>query len=213
MWKKGINISILIFLLSLIYAVIRYNFLRDVPYSEIPLFISNKATALSSTVIIGFSFLLGPLTRMFPNIFEKNLSLRKSFGLIGFGLASIHAIISLILLSPEYYGKFYTQEGLINTTGQFSLLFGVLALAVFSIVSITSLPSIYKALGEKKWKTVQRFGYIGYFAVLLHVVVMGFKGWLNPSSYAYGFISITLVSSLFIIFVLLMRIVVMFKKN
>ncbi len=207
-WRKGILVSILVFIFASLYSFVRYNILRDVPYAEIPLFIMNKAISLSSIIIIGFSFLLGPLAGMFHHRFTRYVPLRKPLGLIGFGLASVHAVVSLILLSSsEYYGKFYTESGAFSALGQFSLLFGVLALAIFSVVAITSLPAMYEQLGEKTWKKVQRFGYLGYLFVLLHVVIMGARGWIDPKSYVYGFISITLLSSLFIIFVFLVRII------
>ena len=119
----------------------------------------------------------------------------------------VHGIISLILLSPAYYGKFYTAENALNITGQFSLLFGVLALTVFTVVAISSLPLMFERLGEVKWRKMQRLGYSAFALTFLHVAIMGARGWVNPESYAYGFISISLLSALFIFLVFAMRII------
>ena len=60
-WERGLIISASVLAVSLLYVFIRYNFLRDVPYADIPLFIFNKSIALGSTVTIGISFLIRPL--------------------------------------------------------------------------------------------------------------------------------------------------------
>lgn len=206
-WKRGIGIAIGVFLFTFCYVVIRYNILRDVPFSDIPLYILNKNLALTTTVLIGLSFLIGPLATLAPHKFSRYLPLRKSLGLIGFGAGAVHSVISLILLSPRYYAKFYTTDGALNAIGQFSLLFGVLALVVFTVVAISSLPTMYERLGEARWMKMQHLGYFGYVLVLLHVVVMGASGWMNPQGYAYGFISISLLSALVILIVFAMRII------
>src|SRR3989344_5151789 len=46
-WKKGAYLSLGVFMLALLYAVIRYHVLRDIPLSHLPLFTMNKAIALS----------------------------------------------------------------------------------------------------------------------------------------------------------------------
>ena len=209
-WNKAVNVLSVIFIISFAYAIIRYNVIRDVPIENIPLFISNKAIALAATILIGISFLLGPLARFFPNRYTQHLYLRKHIGLVGFGLGALHSLMSLALLSPAYYGKFYDGDtGKFNAIGEGSLLFGVLAFIVFSLVSITSIPSIAERMTQQKWQTIQRMGYLAYIFVLLHVVVMGFAGWLHASAYQYGFISVSLVAALVIILVLTIRILVL----
>ena len=204
-WKRGLVVGAVVLTLSLLYAFVRYNILRDVPYSDIPLYIFNKGLALGSTIVIGFAFLLGPLAALSPRQFLPHLPLRQSLGIIGFGGAAVHGFISLILLSPAYYAKFYTASGGLNAIGQFSLLFGVLALAVFTIIAISSLPMMFERLGEARWKKIQSLGYSAFLLVFLHVVVMGARGWINPESYSYGFISVSLLAALFIVLVFVIR--------
>ena len=213
-WKTTIIIFAVVFFLFFVYAFIRYNVIRDVPLEEIPLYIVNKVLAISSAVLIGFSFLLGPLTRFWPRTFERTLYLRKPLGVFGFGIAALHSVISLALLSPAYYPNFFLESGKLNFTGEVSLLFGILALFIFSIVALTSIPAIASQMKLEQWKLIQRLGYLAYGFVLLHVVVMGFRGWLSSNSYLYGFISISLVSALFIIFVFMFRLaVIVFPKR
>lgn len=207
-WKKVSTVVLVVFGICLTYAFIRYNIVRNVPFDNFPLFITNKAAALSATILIGISFLLGPLARFWPNQFSPHLYLRKHFGVIGFAMAALHAIMSLVLLNPANYPRFYLQNGKFNLIGESSMLFGILSFLIFSAISVTSLPPIEKHMHPNQWKLVQRFGYLAYIFVLLHVTIMGFQGWFRIDSWQYGMASISLISALFIIFVLLMRVLV-----
>lgn len=211
-WKKTSAIVFIVFGLCLAYAIVRYNIVRSIPFDNLPLFIANKAIALSATILIGLSFLLGPLAHVWKGLIP-HLYLRKHLGVIGFGVAALHTLMSLVLLDKTYYPKFYTESGKFNLMGESALLFGILSFLIFSVIAITSLPPIEKHMHPGQWKLVQRMGYLAYFFVLLHVTVMGFAGWFNPDSWKYGLASISLIAALFIIFVLLVRILsIGFKK-
>ena len=214
-WKQSMFVLFTTLVAASIYAFIRYNIVRDVPYSNIPLFIGNKSIALTATILIGISFLLGPLARFFPNIVVPRLYLRKHLGIAGFALAALHALMSLILFSPAYYPKFFLTSGKMNLIGESSMLFGILAFLVFAAISITSLPPIEKHMHPLQWKFIQRLGYLAYVLVLFHVVIMGWAGWWNPESWKFGLASISIISALVIVFVLIMRVIVMVfpKKN
>ncbi|MBI2145037.1 hypothetical protein HYU18_01805, partial [Candidatus Woesearchaeota archaeon] len=98
--------------------------------------------------------------------------------------------------------------GKLNLTGELSMLFGILAFFIFFAVALASIPSIGAALDERKWKAVQRAGYLALALVLLHVFVMGIEGWLKPSGWPGGLLPISLVASVVIAFTLLVRIAV-----
>ena len=213
-WGKTTTIVLVVFGLCLAYAYIRYNVVRNVPFDNFPLYIMNKAVAMAATILIGLSFLLGPLARFWPAQFSPHLYLRKHLGVIGFGLAALHAIMSLVLLNPANYSRFYVESGKFNLIGESSMMFGILAFLIFAAISITSLPPIEKHMHPDQWKLVQRCGYLAYIFVLLHVGIMGFQGWWRPDSWQYGLASISLISALFIIFVLVMRVLVIgFSKK
>ena len=208
-WKRTLLIVLITFIVTLGYSIIRYNIVRNVPFENIPLFISNKAIALTATILIGLSFLLGPLARFWPKMFTHHLYLRKYLGISGFAIAALHALMSLLLFSPAYYPKFFLPSGKMNLIGESSMLFGILAFLIFLAISLTSLPQIEKLLNSQQWKSIQRLGYLAYVLVLFHVVIMGWAGWWKPESWKFGLASISLISALIIIFVLLMRIIVM----
>lgn len=207
-WRSGIKVSVFVFVLCLAYAFLRYNVVRNVSLEHLPLYIVNKAVALATTFIIGFSYMLGPLARFFPSFFVPKLSLRKPFGLFGFGMAAVHAVMALLLFDKAIYPRFFAKDGQLTWQAETAMLFGVLAFFTFSIVAIVSIPSVEEKLDEKQWKTVQRLGLVAYFFVLLHAVVMGYRGWFLASSWSYGLASISLVASLFIVLVFLVRVFV-----
>ncbi|MBI2012051.1 ferric reductase-like transmembrane domain-containing protein [Candidatus Daviesbacteria bacterium] len=207
-WKKTTTIVLIVFCFSLLYSFIRYNLVRNVPLDNLPLFISNKSVALSATILIGLSFLLGPLARFWPKTFSPHLYLRKHLGVIGFAIAALHVVMSLVLLNPAYYSKLYAEGGKLNLNGEASILFGILSFLIFSAISITSLPPIEKHMLPGQWKFVQRIGYLAYLFVLLHVTIMGYQGWFRADSWQYGLASISLISAIFVLFVLIMRFLV-----
>lgn len=207
-WKKTSKISLIIFVVVMTYAVIRYNIYKGTSIESIPLFILNKAISLSSVVLIGLSFLLGSLARFWSNLFVSRLYLRKPLGILGFALAAIHTLISLLLFNPAYYPKFFTGTGQLNLTGELSMLFGVLALAIFSTVALISIPQVADSMDAKQWLFVQRTGYLAFILVGLHVGVMGFEGWLKPTTWPGGLLPISLIAFTMILFVLLARLIV-----
>ncbi len=205
-WKHVLVNSAVVFLLVFAYAVIRYNVIKGVGVESIPLYISNKAIAVASVILIGISYLIGPFARFWPKKFAPSLYLRKYFGLVGFGFAALHSIISLILFSPAYYAKFFSADGKLNFTGELSMLFGVIALFIFSIVAITSIPSVESSVDKKKWLVVQRLGYAAFAFVMLHVLVMGLEGWLKPETWPGGLLPMSLIAFIVIALTLLIRI-------
>jgi len=209
-WKAAVLVTAAVFLISVAYTIIRYNVFGGVGAEHIPLYIANKAIALAAAILIGISFIIGPFARFWPRIFVPRLPLRKHFGLLGFGLAALHVLLSLIIFDPAYFPKFFAEGGKLTGQAELSMLFGGLAIFIFSIVSITSLPSVEREMDPKKWLFVQRLGYIAFALVMLHVFVMGYRGWLSPAGWPGGLFPISLISFVLIAFVLLTRISAIF---
>jgi DMSO/TMAO reductase YedYZ heme-binding membrane subunit len=176
------------------YAILRYHVVSGVDWSHFPLFITNKGVSLAAVFFIGASYLIGKAVRVYKNDSEKRLILIKFCGLIGFSLASIHALMSLLLVSPFYYPKFFSESGKMNLTGELSLVFGVLGMWCLAVTAITSLPFMYEAVGAERWQRGQRMGYLSLLLVAGHVLVMGVSGWLAPSGWHGGLPPVSLVA-------------------
>jgi DMSO/TMAO reductase YedYZ heme-binding membrane subunit len=62
-----------------------------------------------------------------------------------------------------------------------------------------------KALGGWRWKRSQRVGYLALLLVSSHLVVLGFKGWLNPGGWPAGIPPISLIGFVAAVFPLLVK--------
>jgi DMSO/TMAO reductase YedYZ heme-binding membrane subunit len=176
------------------YAIVRYHIFEGVAWSHFPIYIANKGASLAAVFFIATSYLTGKSLRVYEGDAEKRLILIKFCGLIGFSLASIHCLMSLLLISPDYYPKFFLETGKMNLTGELSIVFGILSLWCLAVTSITSLPFMYDAVGAERWQRGQRMGYLSLALAGGHVLVMGLSGWLAPGAWAGGMPPVSLVA-------------------
>ncbi len=183
-----------VFGFSLAYAVIRYHLAGDVAWRHFPLFILNKATSLAAVIFVACSYLIGKVIRRYDGDKALRLVVIKFCGLMGFFLACIHVFFSLCLLSPAYYAKYFDEIGRLNLQGEVAMAVGVIALFFLLSPAVTTLPMMPKALGGWRWKRSQRLGYVALALVVVHLVVLGYKGWLAPRGWHGGIPPISLVA-------------------
>jgi DMSO/TMAO reductase YedYZ heme-binding membrane subunit len=183
-----------IFGFALAYAVVRYHFAGDVPWRHFPLFILNKATSMAAVFFVASSYLIGKIIRWHDHDKPLRLVVIKFCGLMGFFLAAVHAVFSLALLSPAYYGKYFDDGGQLNLTGEVAMTVGVLGLFFLLAPALATLPMMPKAIGGWRWKRNQRAGYVALALVVVHLVVLGIKGWLAPKGWQAGIPPVSLVA-------------------
>jgi len=181
---------------SLIYAIVRYHLAGDIEWRHFPLFIFNKATSLAAVVFVSCSYLVGKIIHWHDHDKALRLVVIKFCGLMGFFLAGIHAFLSLSLLSPAYYAKYFDEAGRLNLQGELAISVGVVALFFLMAPAIMTLPMMPKAVGGQRWKRGQRAGYLTLILVVVHLVVLGLKGWLAPRGWHAGIPPISLVAVL-----------------
>ncbi len=179
---------------SLAYAVIRYHLAGDVAWRHFPLFILNKATSLAAVIFVASSYLIGKIIRWHDHDKALRLVVIKFCGLMGFFLAAVHAFFSLCLLSPAYYGKYFDDDGRLNLQGEIAMSVGVVALFFLLAPAVTTLPMMPRAIGGWRWKRNQRLGYVALALVVVHLVVLGIKGWLAPQGWHGGIPPVSLVA-------------------
>lgn len=160
----------------------------------------NKVVALEAIGLIAVVFLLGPLSKFWPRVFNQFLCLRKPLGLTGFGLAVLHTIYSFVVLYQFDLNK------LLQSPKIGGLAAGAIALAIFFFMSLTSTKQAVERLGYRRWKTIQTFGYIGLLAALLHFFLLETKNWaLDVRPFGLVFFYLTAVA-------LLLRLGIIFVK-
>jgi len=185
-----------VFLVCLVYAIVRYNVFKGVEWIHLPLYVVNKAFAWGGLALIACSYLTGKWINAYPDDVQKRRALAKFLGLSGLYLIGMHLISSLAMLTPEYYAKFFTDGGKMNLTGEFVILFGVLGIGFLMFPAITTLPLMYEALGGERWQRAQRMGYWTLGMAALHTATMGWKGWIDVATWPGGMPPITLLGFL-----------------
>ncbi|MCK5702464.1 MAG: hypothetical protein KAI29_14970 [Cyclobacteriaceae bacterium] len=183
----------LVLLFFILYTTLRYIVFKGVDPIHFPLYIGNKIFSTAGLFFLAISYALGKIKVLKLN--NKHLTNRfiKFAGLIGFSLSAMHVFMSLIILSPSYYPKFYHGD-MMNFKGELSMLMGVLSLFFFTIPAIATIPFMQEAVGIKKWQKGQSMGYLGLITALLHVVVMGVATWLNVDTWPGYLPPITMIA-------------------
>lgn len=184
------------FVFSFTYAIVRYNVFHGVPMNHIPLYVTNKAIALTAVALLGSA--QAWRTR-------SDRAVRRGLGLWGFGLAALHVAVSMTILGPHYFAKFYESDGRMTLGGELSILCGVLCFFALAIPAVSSLPGISRALGEIPWQRVQASGRIGLGLAAAHVLFMGAPGWFKPATWPGGLPPITLLAFVAVVMALTLR--------
>lgn len=205
-WSRAFYVTLGVFVL---YLVQHYFRRFGQPIETIYFGIFFNAIALTGLTMIAASYLMGPLARLWPGRWLKYRDLRKQFGLIGLVFVVLHVFIALAVLAPAYYPKFFAEGGRFSRLGEISLLTGATGLVILLIITVTSLPSVAESMSEKGWLLVQRLGLLAVIISTLHFAVFKWQGWLGSNWVNYippG----TLVVTVFVLFVFLMRLVARF---
>jgi hypothetical protein len=199
MSKRAVKIIVVVFLFSLVYAVMRYHIFEGVPPKDFALYVLNKCLALTAFILLTLTFTLGPAKSLGVGVPDPWLESRREIGSVSFLLALTHVFCSMLTFgSGGYYAKFFASEGGINAIGSWSMLLGVL-----SFVWLWGYYISFKTPHESDkdfLKLITSRGSLTLAALLSagHVAVMGFKGWILPQDWPGGMPPITLVA--FVVF-------------
>ncbi len=174
---------IIVFVLTLLYSILRYNVFGSIPVSDIPTIIINKSLSFSLIMFL----LLAIVSRINNKVghHKKYMQFTKAFVIL-------HVLLSLSLLSEKYYPKLYESSRL-TISGGTSILFGVVALLSYFF--------------RRNKITILVF----YMLIMLHLIFLGYRGWFYFGKWNGMMPPISLLCTI-IIFVT-MVLVVTSKKN
>jgi hypothetical protein len=184
-----------IFLLAFGYTCWRYLLEGFVLVDNIPSYLFNKVFALAS---VGFFFAL------LLALLRKNQEYVILFGKGTLHMALLHSLLSVALLSPEYYTHLYDWKRM-NWAGEMSVFTGVL-----SIYLVTW--RYFSKSNPEHW--IHGFGNIILATLLiLHLGSMGYDGWVRPHLWDGNLPPISLVSFGLCLLTLALAILAMILKT
>ena len=196
--SAGLIIAITL-IFSIGYAVLRYHIFGLVPWKDFPFFILNKGISLSAFILLAFNFSFGPLKKLGVRVPESWLNTRKTLGMSGFLLVLIHAMISLILLNPMVYGKFFYENETLTLLAQLSMLGGILAFVFLWGYNLSFQTHARKDNAFTQFFASPKFLIIAITLGAVHLFFMGYKDWINPSDWHGGLPPISLVAIVFFV--------------
>jgi len=201
--KKNSAASIItvVIVFGLAYAITRYHLVGPVPWKDFPMFILNKGISLSAFILLACNFGFGPLNNLGVPVPEGWLNARKSIGMTGFLLALIHALMSFMLFSPSVYGKFFVEDGTLTMLGGLSMLAGIIAFVILWGYNMSFQTFLREDKAFIQFITSRKFLIVALLFGALHIIFMGYEGWLKPEGWHGGLPPVSLVA--FAVFVVM----------
>ncbi|XP_039610218.1 metalloreductase STEAP1-like [Polypterus senegalus] len=180
-------------------------------FYTMPVLVMNKALPVTAITLLALVYLPGILAAViqlhrgtkygdFPAWLHRWLLGRKQLGLLSFFFATLHAAYSLcypMRRSYEYkvmnWAYQQVKENKENAwveddvwRMEIYVCFGILALAILSLLAISSIPSVRNSLTWKEIHCLQ--SQMGYCALLLctaHTLVFAWRKWVEPQHYVW----------------------------
>jgi len=192
--NSAASIITIVMVFGLAYAITRYHLVGPVPWKDFPMFILNKGISLSAFILLACNFGFGPLNNLGVPVPEGWLNARKSIGMTGFLLALIHALMSFMLFSPSVYGKFFVEDGTLTMLGGLSMLAGIIAFVILWGYNMSFQTFLREDKAFIQFITSRKFLIVAMLFGALHIIFMGYEGWLNPDGWHGGMPPVSLVA-------------------
>ena len=181
-------------ILCIAYAIVRYNVAGNVPWKDVPVFVLNKGISLASLVLLIGSLSLGPLCNLGVRISESILHARKSMGIIGFIYVLMHLLMSMSILNPGYFPKFFASDHTLSLQGSIIVMAGILGFTLAGIHHFGFKEGVKRAYPIIVAAKSKKIVVCTMFFFGAHVFFMGFKGWLGIDQWHGGLPPISLLS-------------------
>lgn len=144
---------------------------------------------------------------------RRLLNIRKELSIISGFPVLAHSLVRVTYTFPNALQYFTNHSDYIakndwvkNDLGvglsNFGYVLGILMVAVFLVLWITSFDSVHKRMGGRKWKKVQKWSYVLYAMLFIHSITLHL-GWLINRGFddnIYFIKELIGISSTFLIF-------------
>ena len=184
----------IVLLFSIGYAIVRYHLAGPVPWKDFPFFILNKGISLAAFILVTFNFAFGPLNNLGVKVPVGWLNARRALGMTGFLLALIHVLMSFMLFSPTVYAKFFAPDDTLTLSAGLSMLGGVLAFVVLWAYNMSFQTHLREDKTFIQFITSRTFLLWALLLGAVHLVFMGYEGWMNPAGWHGGIPPVSLVA-------------------
>jgi len=166
-----------LFMIALLYATLRYNVFKGVPWTDWPAYTVNKAIAVGSLLLIAAAVIR--LTRH-----EAGSAILLAWSGV---LALCHSLLSFALLNPIYFAKLF-DNGKLTAAAGLSLTLGALLLAVMDL----------GARRARSWAAGLRHAALAFlaFGTGIHAALPSVSSWVEPATWPGGLPPLTLISFL-----------------
>ncbi|MCK0134511.1 hypothetical protein [Arenibacter sp. S6351L] len=198
--RKYLKIIWIVLIISMGYAVLRYNVVGTVAWKDVPIFILNKGVSLAAIVLLTLSFTIRPLTHLGIRALNFGLESRKILGISGLLLTIFHVLLSFLIFNPHYYPKFFDSDNTLSVVGNFSLLAGM---ASFMILGLYHWCFRNRSKNKElliNIITSKEFLLGLLFMLGTHLVFMGYSTWTSPSKWQGSLPPISLISFVVVLF-------------
>ena len=214
---KDIRLSSLLNILSILIAVFIYAFLKDFLKSNkfhtgLLIYQLNIALGFTGAASISIAYIAGNLKKLGVKRTLIAVQKIKYFGLYGFFIALIHVSLSLVLIGKLIYPYLYELNGILNTYGQLTILFGVASTGLLLMPALTSISTVKSAMTPENWRKYQRIGYYALITTSGHVISQEIFKILMPAEWKYFLVPESIIIFAVILLALILKTLISFKK-
>lgn len=136
-----------------------------------------RSFAFSGATFFSAALLCSSIFRWFPR-YAKHWPLRRSLGVMGFVFILMHSFsVVNFYFGGDPTGLYWSLNPFENP-----LIFGILAMPLFFVITITSTDWAMRKLGAN-WKTVQRLVYFAFMLSVFHFLIINPPALMNIAGY------------------------------
>ncbi len=149
---------------------------------------------MAAFILLTCNFGFGPLNNLGVKVPAGWLAARKALGMTGFLLALIHVLMSFMLFNPAVYAQFFEANGTLTLFAGVSMLGGILAFVVLWTYNMSFQTHLREDKSFIQFITSRKFLLWAMILGAVHLVFMGYQGWMNPSGWHGGIPPVSLVA-------------------
>ena len=161
----------------------------------------NQAGANTGVILIGLSFLLSSICYFF-NFADTKIIYRKHLGIIGFAFGLAHVLLVVVFMPGIFpFSDWFGSEWLVA-------LLGLIAVLLFSFMTVISTRYVVTVMGGKLWRTSLRYaGYAALIFVWFHSIIATSPRWIGWLTQPSGLPPLGLIVAVYSVVVVLARLV------